>query len=983
MTRETPLLQPVLVGRQRELSSLWSRFEESLTGGLRVALVAGEPGIGKTRLLQEVARRAEQRGTLVLSGGASEAEGMPPYLPFLEALGQHIRVATPEALRMQAGAMASVLATILPELALCLGELPTSYLLPPEQARWRLYEAVGTFLGAIAAPCGLLLLLDDLHWADTATLDLLCHIVRHQPHARLFLLGSHREGEVTNRQAFERTLTTLTRTRRLTTLSLDPLASVELQQLSADYLGAPIDPALDHLLLKQSEGNPFYAEELLREWLETGIIVFQDNRFRLAATASPTLPASVVHALRQRLMRLSPQVIELLRVAALIGRTFEVAVLADVADRPVETVEEHLREAVQAHVIRPGPADTFTFSHDLIRECLSRELSSTRRTRLHTLIGLRLKLQMDEGDTHNSVYHLAALAFHFARSGDREAGAVYSQQAAEQARRAHAPGVAVDHYRTALTLLGEDDPRRGACLLELGEAALLATAWHDALGAFGTALEWWKRRGVLSVAGRAALGLGRACWRLEAIGPARAQLEQAVALLREPATADTVEALIELGLLLTLSLHEYTEARRSLDQALMLARHLGEKRLEVKAQRAWGYLLLRAGEVENATRVLEQALLEAETLDDPVEVAEICASLYLAYGWSSALDRQERLFPRWLASARRCYDPYQLRHFYSHLATHSALRGQRTRAEEALAQGRTIVEQLASPEPLAMLEWTQGILTALWGDLDTSEQLLRSAIARFRELEPRSLVWWLGGLGFVQALSSRRQEALATLEELEELLASLPAGAMPTAHTLCYMAAITVHLGDRTWAARLYPRLLPFRSQMHSFSTDRLLGALATLLGDYPEARAFLLAAEDMTRRYGLKTEHAETLLAQAELELAAGGRESRVTASALLEEAATLFEQVGNQAVARQIRERQRQLAHLRTRRSLPARLSRREAEVLRLVAQGKSNRQIAETLVISERTVINHLASVFNKTGVTNRAGATAFAIRHGLAE
>jgi len=171
MTREIPLLQPVLVGRQRELSSLWSQFEESLKGSLRVALVAGEPGIGKTRLMQEVAERAEQKGALVLSGGASEAEGMPPYLPFLEALGQHIRAATPAAVRMQTGAMASVLATILPELVLCLGELPTSYLLPPEQARLRLYEAVSLFLGAIAAPCGLLLLLDDLHRADTATLD--------------------------------------------------------------------------------------------------------------------------------------------------------------------------------------------------------------------------------------------------------------------------------------------------------------------------------------------------------------------------------------------------------------------------------------------------------------------------------------------------------------------------------------------------------------------------------------------------------------------------------------------------------------------------------------------------------------------------------------------------------------------------------------------------------------------------------------------
>jgi DNA-binding CsgD family transcriptional regulator/tetratricopeptide (TPR) repeat protein len=986
MMRKQPLLQPLLVGRQRELSSLWNQLEESLAGVLRVALLAGEPGIGKTRLAQEVARQAEQRGVLVLYGRASEAEGMPPYLPLLEALGQYIRTATPAVLRMQTGPMASVLATILPELALCLGELPAGYLLPPEQESLRLYEAVGLFLAAIAAPGGLLLLLDDLHWADTATLDLLCHIVRHQPGARLLMLGAYREGEITNRQAFERTLTTLTRARRLTTLSLGPLTGAELQQLSTACLGAPLDPALDRLLSEQSEGNPFYAEELLRGWLETDSIELQGSCFRLVATAAPALPASVVQAVRQRLLRLSPQVMELLPLAAIIGRTFEAGMLAAVAVRPVEEVEEQLREAVQAHLIRRDPADTFTFSHDLIREGLLRELTAARRMRLHTLIGQRLRRQLDElgeGDAPFSVYHLAALAFHFVRSGDRQAGAMYSQQAAEQARRAYAPGVAMEHYRTALTLLDENDPRCGACWLGLGEAALLAAAWRDALDAFETALDWWQRRGDLSKAGQAALGLGRAHWRLEAIGTARAEFERAVAWLRESPTADMVEALIELGLLLALSLHQHAQARGVLEQALIQASRLGEKRLELKARRALGDLLLRTGEIESAILVLEQTLLEAETLNDPLEAAESCASLYLGYGWSGALDRQERLLGRWLTSAERCHDPYRLRHFYSHLATFLALRGRRAEAEKALARGWVVIDHLASPEPLAMLEWTQGMLNALWGNLDTAEQLLRTAIDRFRELEPRSLVWWLGGLGLVQALAGKRQEVLAALDELEGLLSSLPEGAMPAAHALCYMAAITVQLRDRTRAARLFPRLLPFCGQMHSFSVDRLLGALAILLRDFPTARSSLLAAEEMARSLGLMAEEAEIKLAQADLEQAEHGQAAAARVLSLLKEAATLFGQVGNQTAVRQIEERRGLLLRPGRRSPLPAGLTAREVEVLRLVAQGKSNRQIAEALVISERTVINHLASVFNKTGVTNRAGAAAFAMRHGLGD
>jgi ATP/maltotriose-dependent transcriptional regulator MalT len=351
-----------------------------------------------------------------------------------------------------------------------------------------------------------------------------------------------------------------------------------------------------------------------------------------------------------------------------------------------------------------------------------------------------------------------------------------------------------------------------------------------------------------------------------------------------------------------------------------------------------------------------------------------------------AFDRREERLQRWLASARRCHDPYQLRHLYSHLAAHYAFRGQRAEAEEALAQGQLIVEQLASPEPLALLQLIHGLIAGLlWGDLETAEDLTRAAITRFRELEPRSLVWWLGGLGFIQALAGKQKAALAALDELEALIAPLPAGIMPTANTLSFMAAITAQLGNRAWATRLYPRLLPFHGQFHSFVVDRLLGALATLLGDFPAARGYLAAAEELTSRFGLKPEQALTRLSEADLELAECGRVGIATATAHLEEAVALVEQFGkpNHQLGQQIRERMRQLARTGTRPHLPAGLSQREAEVLRLVAQGLSNRQIAKALVISERTVANHLASIFSKTCVDNRTAATAFAHRHGLAE
>ena len=983
MKEETLHREPILAGRHHELAALWSQFEETTAGRLRVALVAGEPGIGKSRLLQEVARRAEHSRATVLRGGASEAEGMPPYLPFLEALGQHIRTATPDQLREQTGVMASVLAAILPELSLHLGVSTTSYPLPPEQARLRLYEAVGMFLAAIAAPHALLLILDDLQWTDAATLDLLCYVARHQPDARLLILGAYREGEVTHRPAFERALAELNRLRLLSTTPLGPLAAIELTALAADYLGAPTDPAVSHLLSRQSEGNPFFAEELLCGWLETGAIARDNTSYRLIAPIESVLPSSIVGAVRQRLTRLSPQVVELLRMAAIIGRTFDVTLLAEVASQEVETAEEHLQEAIRAQLISCDRPGTFTFIHDTIRECLYSEVNSARRTRLHTLIGRLLEQQLDHEHAQANAQRLANLAFHFARSGDRQLGAVYSQQAAEQALQTYALQEAMTHYRTALTLLSEDDLRRGACLIGLGEAALQAGSFQDAIGAFGAAEDWLLQTGDSSSAARAALGLGRAHWRLEEIDPARAAFEQAVALFADGSSVDTVQALVELGSLLTLSLHEHTEAMGHLERALDLARQLGDARLEAAASRALGNLLMRVGDAEVGIPLLEQALAKASAVDDAMEAAECCACLVMAYNWNGPYDIQEALLHRWLEFARRCHDPYQLRHIYSHLAGMHIFRGELAEAEEALAQSQLIVERLASPEPLAMLQWERGMLTSLQGDLGSAEELLRESIARFRELEPRSLVWWLGGLGFVQALQGNREEVLACLDELEVLIAPLAAESMPKAHTLCFMAAIAAYLGDRAWALPLYPRLLAFRGKFHSFSIDRLLGTLAILLGNFSAARDHLAEAEVATRRFAFLPELAFTLEAQADLALAEHGRSGTHHARTRLEEAVAVFEKIDNHTQERRLRDRLRQLARTGDRLRLTAGLSRREAEVLRLVVQGKSNREIAEALVISERTVANHLASIFSKTRVDNRAAATAFAIRHGLAE
>jgi DNA-binding CsgD family transcriptional regulator len=970
-----------LVGRQREMALLWDLFQAAAKGQPGVALVAGEPGIGKTRLLQAFADRIGQAEAAVLQGGASEAEGMPPYLPFLEALGQYIRTTTPEVLRLQTGPMASILAAILPELALHLGELPTGYPLPPEQARFRLYEAVGNFLKAIAAG-PLVLILDDLHWADTASLDLLGYLARYQGEEPLLFVGAYREGEVAENPGFQRLLAELNRLRLLTPLTIGPLSSADITVLTSAYLAGPPAPAVDQLLYTQSEGNPFFAEELLRGWLESGTLAQRGQEWTFIEPPEPELPAGIIGAVGQRLNRLPSLGVEYLRTAAIIGRRFEAAFLAHVSGQEEELVEEHLHQAVQAQLLRLEQAGTFIFSHDTIRQCLYNQVTAARRKRLHGFIGRALEVQPEPSDTQQ----LADLAFHFTHSGDRHRGVLYARRAAEQAAQAYAYHQALLHYQTALKLLDHTDEQRGEVLMKLGEAALLAGAEPEAIAAFETAQVWFEQTGDTLAAARAAHGLGQALWRLEMLPRARAAFETALALTEAQAYRgpETVKVLVDLGSLLAVSLHQYPEGITYGQRALQLAHQLEDERLVAAASRTVGNLLVRSNDLPAGLPLLEQALSLATAGDDLVEAAECCACLGMAYGWNTHFQQTFEVSQKWVAFAQRCHDLYQLRHVYSLLAIGHSLQGQWAEAEQMIASARPVVERLASPEPLLFFDVTRGSLAYFRGDYPVAEQFLTEAISSGRTLGPGTLVWYLGLLGLVQVAQEKWPEARAGMDELEALIATLPPNTMLMAEPLTHLTMLALQVNDQDRLAHLYPRLVPFRGQFHDALIDRLLGEIETRQGDWPAARASLAAAEATARREELKPELAFTLAAQAELELARGGPGSAGRARKLFGQAQALFQSLGNRGEARRLRTRLRSLPSqpgIPPQTPLPAGLSRREAEVLRLVAAGQSNRQIAQTLALSEKTIANHLTHIFNKLGVDNRAAAAAFAVRHKL--
>ncbi|CAA9587217.1 MAG: hypothetical protein AVDCRST_MAG18-4080 [uncultured Thermomicrobiales bacterium] len=977
----TPRGMPELIGRGQHFDAIWRAYRMAADGRATVVALAGEPGIGKTHLLAALAAHGAADGAIVLRGSASEAAGMPPYLPFLEALGGYIRATPPERLRAQAGELAPVLATILPELPTRIGALAPGYPLPAEQARLRLYEAIGFFLAAAAEGSPLILILDDLHWVDAASLDLLAHLIRVQPTIRLLLAGAYRPGEATENPALTRALAELSRLRALTIVEITPLDRSALADLASARLAAPLAPDVLAALHQKSEGNPFFAEELLRDWRESGAIIETGAIWRATPGLAASLPATIAAVVHQRLSRLDPATGALLQTAAIIGRRFDAPFLSQVAGLGDEQTEDLLQGGVRARLLGVDGDGTYAFGHDTVRECLYGDVTPVRRRRLHGFIGRAIEAR---GAAHTS-RQLAELAFHFKNSGDRARGARYSRLAGDQAAATYAFVEATVHYREALDLLDADVAERGPVLLSLGEAASLANAEADAVAAFEESETIFLRDHDPVAAARGARGAGRSAWRQELTAQARTAFERGLAHLDGRDSREAVEIMVDLAGLLGVSQQRQQEGVVVGRRALTLAQRLGERSLETAARRALGDVLIRGNDFAAGLPLLEAALSAAIEEDDPAIAAECCSALFHAFYWLGDLRRAWAMLDQRLTFARRSNDLHQLRHVYAWQTMQLAHQGRWAEAAATLDTAQLLVERLPNPEAQGFLQVVRGTLAWLQGDYETAETYARRVVGIFRTLGPGALLWYLAPLGILQIKRGKIEEALATFAEVEGLLAAQQSGTVQAADALSWLGAGAVLLRDRERAARSFGQLLPFAGRHTDFLVDRVLGELATVLGDWPAGEGYLAAAEAQARAGGDRIELPNVLAAQGRLAGARGGPGAVARARDLLDAALAHYDELGMAGEAARVRAELRQFAippAARPRPALPGGLSAREAEVLRLVATGRSNRAIAAELSLSERTIGNHLTNIFNKLGIDNRAAATAFALRNDLA-
>jgi tRNA A-37 threonylcarbamoyl transferase component Bud32/tetratricopeptide (TPR) repeat protein len=642
------------VGREAEATELRRLLERMLTGHGAVALVGGEPGIGKTRLARELLREARQRGCLCLTGHCDEMAGAPPFAPFIETMEEAVRI-VPQAVRAAMGDVAPEIATIVPSLRRVFPDIAPSPELPPDQQRRLVFGAYVDYVRRATQTSPIVVLFDDLHWADEPTLQLLGYLVPHVASLRLLVLGTYRDVELDVARPFAQTLESLFRQRIATRITLRRMTESGVQDLLAAMSGSSPPSGLSQAVFKETEGNPFFVEEVYQHLAEEGRLFDATGAWRAdLRLGAIDVPEGVRLVIGRRLDRLGQQARKVLTAAAVIGRTFPLDVLEAVVDVSDDEVLDAIEEAERAQLVAPEASQrmaAYGFVHELIRATLVGGLSLPRRQRVHLKIADALeRLRAASLDRQ-----VSALAHHLYQAGAAADSQRTGKFLALAGRCALAAGAFEDALETSDHLMGielaDDDSLhadafglRGAALQALQRPDEGVIAWERALALYAV------RPDDAGIA-RAADAISRSfIWRArypEGIDAAQRALRR----LSSAAAAERAS----LQSLLTVPLLHVSPpdvAWDYLDQAMAIAEQIGVPSLTglVLLRKAQAHVL--CGEPAAALEVGERALslIREEALADR---AELLLSLLLANYRSGRFADVVRLIPELEAVARR------------------------------------------------------------------------------------------------------------------------------------------------------------------------------------------------------------------------------------------------------------------------------------------------------------------------------------------
>ncbi len=838
------------VGRNDELRELKAAFDAALGGSAGLVMVVGEPGIGKTRLVEELGAYASVRGARVCWGHSYEAEVGVPYLPFVEAFRAYARERSDEELREELSVGAPEVATLVSELRQRFPDLPESTPLGGDAERLRLFEGVTAFLHNAALAGPLMVVLDDLHWADKPSLLLLQYLSRNLRRDRLLIVGTYRDIELDRTHPLAETVATLRREHLYQRVLLRGLPRNDVKSL-IEVIGEQETPdEFADVIHRETEGNPFFVAEILRHLADTGALRRVEGRWvGTPESVAANLPEGVREVIGRRLDHLSQDCNRMLTVAAAMPGGFAIDVVGHVTGDDDDRMLDLLDEALNAQVVRErrdAPA-SYEFSHALIRQTLYGELNTPRRVRLHRQIGEALEQRY----AGRADAHLSELAYHWfqaAPAGDAEKAIDYAVRAAERAAGQAAHEETAKFYDLALQALEfveSADPRdRAELLIGLGEARNRAGDLEGSRSALWEAAASARQLGDAALLSRAALSYAVLRWSSSVYD------EDLVALLEEAneAIGDT-DLRLRAQLLGRLAQQVmFFDAGRFRDlarEAASAAREAGDPGSLALAltMETWGERL-RTGLMDMTRRYEEIAALARQAND---------ADLVLSSTWSllvngmyrgdhdavkSYLDEMTRL-------AAQSRSPTHVANAMTAQGAFAALQGHYADADrfaaEILAQGRRMGD-----------EGVRQIVGVVLFPAHRERGRLAEFEAPTRRVvqEAPAVPAWRAGLAMILFETGRLDEARSELEYLTAADFAAISDDVTRNFTLACAAELAVGLGDAVAAARLYELILPARgshvvlgNSAYHGSTDRFLGLLAGALGKHDLAIEHLESA--------------------------------------------------------------------------------------------------------------------------------------------
>ena len=844
----------VFVARHTELDRLEQLWKQSVAGERRIAVLAGEPGIGKTRLSAEFASSVHSTGAVVLSGRCDEDLGVP-YQPFVEALG-HFVAFTPEAeLPRRLGRYGGELARLAPDLADRVPGLAPPLHSDPETERYRLFDAVAVWLAGASMEAPVLLVLDDLQWAAKPTLLLLRHVLRSAEPARLLVVAAYRDTELGRGHPLTELLANLRRDGTLERIPLSGLDHAGVVAFMEQAAGHDLDDgglALAGAISAETEGNPFFVAELLRHLAQTGAITRRAGRWETRALVEELgIPEGVRDLIGQRLSRLSEAANRILGLAAVAGQEFEPAVLHVASGLDEEAVLSALEEGSTARLLDSEAAGRFRFSHALVRATLYEELSDPRKVVLHRKVAEAIEtLHANRLDDY-----LPALSHHFSRAAaptTTTAKAVaYTARAGDRALDLLAHDEAVAYYRHALDLVEAsesptDDEHRLALLMALGEAQRRAgDPGHRQtfLDAGGLA----KERGDAEALARAALANTR--------GSIFSSVGQV-----DTERVDALEAALEI---------------------------VGEHDSPVRARllASLSQELVFAGDWEHCLHLSDASLEIGRRISDDFTLAEVLIARYHAIAVPSTLAERVANTLELLAVAERLGDPLVMSRALW-LGYRAALEsGDVNEARRYHARSEQLSADLGQPTLRWFDAWNRDGLALLAGRVEEAERLVQSAFdlgqeigqpdnelfgtlqrfqvrfeqGRLDEMEGdlAALATKIPGFPLLRATQAllysqlnRDDEARSMFEELaKEDFSRVPLDVY-WLRTITDTAAVCSHLRDAARSTVLFDLLAPYADQLIvairlvTGTVTHYLGILATTMERFEEAETCFTEAQ-------------------------------------------------------------------------------------------------------------------------------------------